>query len=406
MNLPPSRGRDLVAMALNRELGEKMLARKLQFQATSEREEDDDPDFIPDSESYESDKSSEIENVELMEASDTVTCQQELTESVKVAKYVIEMLLDKVFMQFTTDGKKRKRRRFQTTIEQRKRQKTEEIIKKHYLKSPCNKKCKRKCTQKITPERREEINNLYWKMTAKERKTFMFNSTKKIVKSRSTTQSKESRRRFTIKYYYKTSEGNLEEICKIFFMSTLGFNKRNDKILRTVLQNTSTKSLQAVEDKRGRHVPSNKIDKGPVIEHINSFHPTISHYRREHAPKRKYLPSDINIHMMYMDFTKKNSDLQCSYEFYRRVVKELNISFVKLGHEECFTCESFSIHENNSEHKRDEFDQNCPNCQIYTNHIKKSDAARKCYQEDAAENVAGKSIYSADLQKVSYYPEF
>jgi len=34
-------------------------------------------------------------------------------------------------------------------------------------------------------------------------------------------------------------------------------------------------------DQRGRHVPANKLDLQPVIDHIESFNPTVSHYRRE-----------------------------------------------------------------------------------------------------------------------------
>lgn len=38
----------------------------------------------------------------------------------------------------------------------------------------------------------------------------------------------------------------------------------------------------------------NKYDIEKIKLHINLFNPTVAHYRREHAPNRKYLPNEIN----------------------------------------------------------------------------------------------------------------
>lgn len=154
--------------------------------------------------------------------------------------------------------------------------------------------------------------------------------------------------------------------------------------------------MQAVNDLRGKCEPVNKINKVPIVDHINSFSPTISHYRREHAPDRKYIPSDLNIQMMYNDFKSKIKHFKCSYELYRTVIEEMNISFVKLGHEECFSCVKFSLHEKDLGHNNI---PNCDDCKNYNIHIEKAGAARKCYQDDG-DNPDNKSVYSADLQKV------
>lgn len=76
-------------------------------------------------------------------------------------------------------------------------------------------------------------------------------------------------------------------------------------------------------------------------DHIELFHPTISHYRLEHAPNIRYLPSDINIKLMHEDFNEKCPDIQISYEFYRLKLKEKtfhlqfsatrNVKYVKLS---------------------------------------------------------------------------
>lgn len=52
-----------------------------------------------------------------------------------------------------------------------------------------------------------------------------------------------------------------------------------------------------------------------------TYDPKISHYRREHAPNRLYLPSDINVTIMHEQFCTSNPDVSVSLEFYREVLK-------------------------------------------------------------------------------------
>ncbi len=86
-------------------------------------------------------------------------------------------------------------------------------------------------------------------------------------------------------------------------------------------------------------------DRELIMAHTNSFNPVISHYRREHAPRKMYLPSEVTITMMHIDFKEKHPDFVCSYALYRRVVtKEMNISLTQLGNEECELCESHKLH--------------------------------------------------------------
>jgi hypothetical protein len=51
-------------------------------------------------------------------------------------------------------------------------------------------------------------------------------------------------------------------------------------------------------DKIGRHPKYSKFDRELIKQHVESFSPSISHYRREYAPNRKYLPSDLTITKM------------------------------------------------------------------------------------------------------------
>lgn len=147
--------------------------------------------------------------------------------------------------------------------------------------------------------------------------------------------------------------------CVKFFLTTLGFKKNNDKVLRNVMQR-SKNHMVAFDDGRNRGQPHNKMDDEVIRIHILSFNPTVSHYRREHAPNCMYLPSDLNFTTMFADFVAKNSHFKCSYEKYRTVAKELNISIVKLGHEECELCEKLTLHDPN--HSKENLNPDCDIC--------------------------------------------
>ena len=127
-----------------------------------------------------------------------------------------------------------------------------------------------------------------------------------------------------------------------------------------------------------------RLDRESMINHINFFNPSVSHYRREHAPNRKYLPSDINIKLMHKDFFQKYPEFNVSYELYRQQVAEMNISFGVLGHEECWQCETFDLHSKNLKHEKKNTDPNCDNCQKWKIHNECVIEARNEYKSDVS----------------------
>ncbi|KAI4821747.1 hypothetical protein KUCAC02_007331 [Chaenocephalus aceratus] len=159
--------------------------------------------------------------------------------------------------------------------------------------------------------------------------------------------------------------------------------------------------LAPPKDQRGRHAPANKLDQKPLHEHIESFHPTVSHYRREHAPWRRYLPSDISMKLMYADYIEK--DNKCSYESYRKAVKSLNISVTKLGEEQCESCLLQEQHVK-ADHQG-EAAANCPQCEKWQIHKDSATESRLHYQSDAERDwPEDTSTRSVDLQKVIMLP--
>lgn len=137
-------------------------------------------------------------------------------------------------------------------------------------------------------------------------------------------------------------------MCKNFFLATLGYAAKNDRIITNVMSKEDIRNIRPSSGGRGKHVKVPKLDLDVMRSHVEFFCLSISHCRREHAPNKRYLPSDLTIKSMQADLLNSHPLVKCSYELYRKFVSDdLNISFTALGHE-CETCEVFKFH--NVEH--------------------------------------------------------
>ena len=122
------------------------------------------------------------------------------------------------------------------------------------------------------------------------------------------------------------------EFAKLF-CNNLGFHPANDRFLLRILKSANTISVgEMLPNNRERTPSTKKINTNIIKEHILKFNPTISHYRREHAPNVLYLPSDISPTLVYQNFLEEHKDLKFSIDIYRRCLKEMNIHFTKLSH--------------------------------------------------------------------------
>lgn len=317
----------------------------------------------------------------------------------EILKNIIDNAVDKLEQKnFTKKGEIRKRKKFDLSLTQRKKIKISAKREKHNLKQVCNEKtCKRQCLKKINMLRRAEINAEFWKLNVNEQKNFILNSVAQQNTKRKTTDCFISRRCNTCFYFFLNAEGSKQNVCKVFFLGTLGYESKNDRVLRDALNKTNRK-VTVKSNQQGKHSRM-KFNRDLIIKHIELFRPTIAHYR-EHAPERRYLPSDINITMMYNHFRSTYPKIQFSYYLYREVVSSLKILFVKLGHEECWVCESFDLHSKLTSHKKDVLDGSCDECNKFAAHKKKYTSARNHYQKDSSTATDEQVIVSADLQKV------
>lgn len=128
------------------------------------------------------------------------------------------------------------------------------------------------------------------------------------------------------------------------------------------------------------------------------------YYRRSHAPNMRYLPSELT-KLMHKDFLKKHPEHEISYETYRSIVAGMNISFTKLGHEECEVCEKFMLH--NPNHNKENLNNDCDECKNWSIHNTNAMQARRKYQihVEKAHTSTEIEFVSVDLQKVIMLPK-
>jgi len=129
----------------------------------------------------------------------------------------------------------------------------------------------------------------------------------------------------------------------------------------------------------GRHQPPTKL----ILNHTESYHPCVSHNRREHAPHRRYLPSDVSVQSIHKDFMSKHgTTCKFLYDLYQKVVKDMNISFTRLGHEQCEHCESHDLHKKNCE--------SYDSCVKWNSQVDRAKVSRQAYDKD---NVLSTIVY-------------
>ena len=300
--------------------------------------------------------------------------------------------------QSVNTGQRRKRCR--TSPSQRKRMKLEQMRANHGVLPPCHSECKRKCNGKFSEEQRVKLNAEFWQLNWYNRKLFVINTCKRKPVSRRTAGP--SQRSVTVSYFLDNGTEPVS-VCKAFYLTTLGYIKTNDFFVHHALKSVITGEccIAPKPDGRGKTPASNRVDRAVIKNHTESYHPCVSHYRRQHAPHRRYLPSDISVRSMYDDFVSRHGKI-CSYDLYRKEVKEMHISFTRLGHEECEQCEAFAMH--NRDHTQDNLCDSCDLCHRWKAHIEKAKRSRCEYDKDRDTQETINPVYSADLQKVIMIP--
>ena len=185
-------------------------------------------------------------------------------------------------------------------------------------------------------QRRNAVWYDYWLFSQDERRLFL----SLHVNIKPTIKQSTNHKVKTLEFVLTDDSGSRCQVCKTSVLHTLGYV--TDKAVFSLINSMNSASIRPPRETCGNTGGSNKLNVIPIDDHIMSYHPAISHYRRLHAPNRLYLPNNITIRSMYKDFKILNPDYLCSYESYRSRVKAQNISFTKLGEEECAKCQEHS----------------------------------------------------------------
>jgi len=163
---------------------------------------------------------------------------------------------------------------------------------KHSPKHPCQ--CKRKCATKFTEAWRESLCNNFWRKCETERNE----EVKRLVKEKkqgSKLREKSRRNRIFI-YELENEKYEKTTVCKHFFLTTLGLEKSNDRILACVFSNSSENNNVKHSPKPPCDCKRNCRDKIPEVtrEKICDYYWSLSEESERRKLLKKYAKPKIN----------------------------------------------------------------------------------------------------------------
>ena len=274
--------------------------------------------------------------------------------------------------------------------------------------------CKRKCIEKISTEVRKAIYTQYCSLNKTLQKEYLFQRVQSFPKERSRTRGGPKKKRSNSRIYTFKVQGEDIPVCRKFFVGKLGYKR--DNVISTLSNKQSPAkswlSPSNFPDTRCRHVPIHKMKestKQSIIDHIGSYHPSVSHFRRKHAPLRRYLPSGMAAAEMHSDYKEKHPDETVCYESYWKIFVSMKISFTVLGEEECEKCEEYKQHDcplsgHEPETKIDS-ENTCEVCKEQENHLERARKSREVYRKDASLNTNfDETYFLMNMQKVLMLP--
>ena len=168
--------------------------------------------------------------------------------------------------------------------------------------------------KKVSHEKREITYKQYCAMNKKLQKEFLFQRVQSFPKKRSRIRGSPKKKRNNSRIYSLNVNGKYIAVCSKFFLGTLDYKK--DNLISTLFnKQTPTKlrlSASDFPDMRGRYAPIHRMSESTrqsIIDHIESYHPSVSYYRRKNVPLRRYLPSGMTVVQMHSNY-KRNIQLK------------------------------------------------------------------------------------------------
>ena len=190
-------------------------------------------------------------------------------------------------------------------------------------------------------------------------------------------------------------------VCKNMFVRTLG--KRTDGFLTAFFRAASKRSgAEVFADHRGGDTRRRPWIESEVKAQIDSYHPQISHYTREHAPHRRYFEATLSVRKLFTDYLSSHPLAKISYETYRQIFKRQRITFGTPA------ADLFDLCNWGERHLKERHGPNmpaCVDCGKLGLHQRFVVTGRAEYAHDKAADIpSSTAIFAVDMQKILLLP--
>lgn len=245
----------------------------------------------------------------------------------------------------------------------------------------------------FTEEERENILMDYYSTgNLSMQREFIARFTEKKPVARRTTAT-ESRRQYTFHFYLPLKD-NKHKVCKRMFLNTLGISEKSVRTSLEKLKDTGVLKKDRRGGRQGSYIADDAEKRTAIKAHLNRFPRVESHYCRKDSSK-EYLHPDLTLRKMYSMFLEEYGT-QVSFNLYRSVFKEMNLSIHRPKKDQCSLCVTYR--EGTAEVKEKLHFR-------YMQHISEKDEIRKIKAECKNESSDTVRCASFDLQQVIYLPQ-
>jgi hypothetical protein len=245
-------------------------------------------------------------------------------------------------------------------------------------KKDCQGKCRFRCAVIFSHSERKQLFDEFWSLNDNEKNVYYANTTEKFLKERQRTDSQNSRRDYSYRYFMRKGTER-HRVCKEFYQSTLDISAR--RVEYFYKKNEEGKGYQ---DKRG----TPKIQKIPetakayIRDHINSLPKVPSHYCRSSSSK-EYLDPSLNVAEMYRLYKEKcnidNIEPRTHNAYYTIFNRDFNLAFLTPKKDRCDTCEEYRIDNQQTPILQTKYDDHMKD-KVFTKLERTED--RECTDED------------------------
>jgi hypothetical protein len=253
----------------------------------------------------------------------------------------------------------------------------------------------------LSEEFRVELFQKFYKCDLKEQRTFLMNLIELLPVQRRRKEGP-SKRQTTIVYTLPNQKGKNVQVCKNTFCRTFDVKPN---VIRTITEKKKRGDFTFI-DQRGSHEKEKKYNENHencVVNHINKFPRTESHYSRAKTSK-EYLSPDLNTHRLWKLYQEENPCNQVSYMFFKKVKKEkfANLAYGRPRSDTCRTCDllsSIPSASTSTEKKKMKYELEF--------HQRRAEKANELMKADImASQLPGNlfSVLAMDLEKVLFLP--